>query len=54
MTHALAGMQLMAALSIKFQISWPRFILSMLVLAGLIYGAAYSYGSGNDKKKKKK
>lgn len=43
---------LLAAMSIRFDIDWPRFILSMLVLAGLIYAAAWSYESGNRKKKK--
>jgi len=52
MHHALAGPQLIAAWSMKVTIEWPRFILSMLVLAGLIYAAAWSYESSNKKKKK--
>jgi hypothetical protein len=52
MNHAVLGAPLLAALSIKFDISWPRFILSMLLMAGLIYGAAWAYQSPNDKKKK--
>jgi hypothetical protein len=50
--HAFAGAQPLAAWSMKVTIVWPRFILSLLVLAAMIFAAAYAY-QGNDPKKKK-
>jgi hypothetical protein len=44
---------LLAAWSIRMVIVWPRFILSMLVMLGLIFASAYAYQGGNAKKKKK-
>jgi hypothetical protein len=40
MMHSLAGAQLLAALTIKFNISWWRFGIAMAVLAGMIYAGA--------------
>jgi hypothetical protein len=50
--HFFAAAQLVAAWSMKVTIEWPRFVLSLLILAGLIYGAAWAYQLGDDKKKK--
>jgi hypothetical protein len=52
MGHVHSESALLAAWSMKVTIEWPRFILSLLVLAGMIFAAAYAYQSGDTKKKK--
>jgi hypothetical protein len=41
MMHILPGAQLLAAWSIRLNISWWRFLVAMAVLAGMVYVAAY-------------
>lgn len=48
---ALAGIELAAVWGMTFTIDWPRFILSMALLGGLILAAAWAYDNGNKKKK---
>lgn len=52
MQHALTGAQLLAAWSIQFTFDWPRLIVSMVVLAGLMYASYWAYDGGDKKKKK--
>lgn len=40
----------MAAWSLKVNIVWPRFILALVVMAGLVVVAGYALESGKKKK----
>jgi ABC-type Fe3+-siderophore transport system permease subunit len=45
--------QLMAALTMQFQINWPRFIVAMAVFGALVVAGVYMEVSAARAKKKK-
>jgi hypothetical protein len=50
MMHALTGAQLLAAWSMRLNISWGRLMLAMSFLAALVFAAGYLDQKGKTKK----